>query len=77
VKHAALHQCARQLHIVGIDVGLLGERDIRRLFVGALAETNANAFRQQVVDVLFAAVEIRLDNGANASRVSGSMVRCV
>ena len=61
----------RQLEIIGVDVGFLGEGDVRRLFVGALAEADANALREQIVDVLLAAKEIRLNDRADAAGVSG------
>src|SRR5664279_1365792 len=43
MEDAALQQRARQLQVVRIRVGLLGERDFRRLFVRALAQADANA----------------------------------
>ncbi len=43
MKDAALHQDLHQLHVAGVDLGLLLEGDVCRLFVGALAETYADA----------------------------------
>ena len=70
VKDAALQQRARQLQVVGIHIGFLRERDLRRLLVRAFAQPDANALRQQIVHVLLAAIQIRLDDRSHAARVS-------
>ena len=57
-------QPLHQAHVVPVDVGLVGERDRRRLQVGALAEPHPRLQRDQVLDVLLGAPEHRLDDDA-------------
>ena len=70
VIDAALHQDLHQLDVVGIDVGLSRESDLRRFFVSAFAEANADTFGQELLDVALGALQVRLNHGADGIRVS-------
>ena len=65
VINAARQQNLHQLDVVGIDFFLAGKCDLRGLFVGALDQADAAADAQQVPDILFAPVEIGLNDGSH------------
>src|SRR2546422_11135988 len=56
---------SHQANVVGIDIGFPRKRDFFRFLVRPFAQTNTAAVRQQVGDIGFTAVEIRLDDGAD------------
>jgi hypothetical protein len=60
-----------ELEVVGVDVGLGGEGYGRAFLVGSLAETDADALLEEASCVRFGAVEVRLENGADAILHSG------
>src|SRR5260370_11930994 len=65
VVKAAGEQHLHQADIVAIDVFFAGEGDFVGLLVGAFAETNAAAVREQCLNVAFTAIEIGLDHSAD------------
>src|ERR1035437_2503357 len=74
---AALHQGLHQLHVAGVNLGLLLEGDLFGLFVCAFAEPYADALRQQLLDVGFGAPHIRLDHRSHAVLVPRNPVELV
>ncbi len=54
-----------QANVIRIHIRFPFERHFRRFFVRALAQPDAAAIRQQVLHVLFASVQIRLDDRPN------------
>ena len=69
----ALHQ----LDVVGVNVGLAGEGVLRALLVGALAEADADALAEQALRVGGGAVEVGLENGADAAKESRSRMQAL
>src|SRR5207237_788505 len=69
----ALHEHLHQLHVVRVNFRLFLKGDLRRLFIRAFTKPDPNPICQQVLDILFAAVQVRLDHGpylAPCSRLS-------
>ncbi len=60
-----------ELEVVGVDVGLAGEGEVRWFAVSALTEADRNGERGESTDIGFAAEEIGLNDGPDAARVRG------
>src|SRR5450759_2224647 len=63
---AAFHQDFHQLHVAGVNLGLLLEGDVFGLFVCAFAEPYADALGKQLLDVGLGTPHIRLDHRPHA-----------
>jgi hypothetical protein len=59
----ALHQ----VDVVGVDVGLCGERDVGTFLVGSFAEADADSLPEEPVGVGVGAEEIGLQDGTDAA----------
>ncbi len=60
-----------ELDVVGVDVGLGGEGDLGRLFVGAFAEADADVLGEKALGVGGGAEEVGLEDGADGAGVQG------
>jgi hypothetical protein len=74
VIDGALQEHVGELGVVGVDVGFFGEGDFGGFLVGAFAETDADAFGDELLDVGLGAVEIGLDDDADGAAQFGSGV---
>ena len=66
VIDTTLHQHLHQLDVVRIHVGFAFKCDARRFLIGALAQANANPFRQQLFDIALRALQVGLNHGTHA-----------
>src|SRR6185369_8632689 len=71
VEGSALQEILRHAYIIAIDFRFWLKGDLRRFLVGALAETNANAFGAKRFCVIGGAPHIGLQNRTDVSGVSG------
>src|SRR5260370_24310616 len=74
---AAFHQDLHQLHVAGVDLGLLLKGDVFGLLVCAFAGPWADALGPQLLDVGLGAPHIRLDHGRDAALVPRDAVEFV
>jgi len=58
-----------ELQVVVVDVFLFGECDRRRLFVSPLDDAKVRLERCEMVDIIFRAVQVRLDDRPEAVEV--------
>src|SRR5207248_10968079 len=75
VVNAAFEQHFHKLDVVGVDLGFLLKSNFGRLLIGTFAEANANAFGKKRLHVTLAAVQVRLNDGADRARVPGVAVQ--
>jgi CheY-like chemotaxis protein len=68
VVNPARQQDLHELHVVSVDVCLLGEGNLRRLAVGALAQADAAAELDKIVNVPLGPVEVSLHHGADVGQ---------
>jgi len=69
----SIHELARELDEVQIDVTLLGERQLRRLLIGAFAQADRHAARGQRRLIGLGAVEIGLQHCAHVVEVAAQL----